>query len=285
MKKHRPYGPAPMKWEVDLLKLRAFEMVLVLFYIEDLKQFILNSLKFTNELAGILLPAKGQPICGGQSEESKREGKRFELARQSLVTRGVISQTESDELLELVDYRNTVAHEVQQLTVDIGAYSHLTKFYSATFEPIPQYDYSAAKRAKQIREKISQGMAAKNYVLPASFRSLQFDAAERTYITEIERLRKTVNKGIDQVNKIIAGTSEVIASIPEETLNSAQPGHPRNTKANGTLSKQGELCVFKLYEAKATPLAVAHLMRISHGAASRWFKKWLLMSSKGSSHL
>ncbi|MQQ34117.1 hypothetical protein GE543_07015 [Pseudomonas sp. SZ57] len=47
MKTYRPYGPAPTKLEADILKLRALEMVLVLFYVEELKQYILKSLEMT----------------------------------------------------------------------------------------------------------------------------------------------------------------------------------------------------------------------------------------------
>jgi hypothetical protein len=273
MKEHRPHGPAPTKWEADLLKLRAFEMVLVLFYVEDLKRFILKSIKFTKELQSAVLRSSGKPNCEGQSEESKREGKQLEFARRLLVVEGVISQAESDELFELVDYRNTVAHKVQQLTVDVGAYSNLTKFDPKTYEPIPPYDYSAAKRAKQLSKKISNGMARK-FVLSATFNALQFEAAERTYVSEIEKLRKRVSRGINQTNKIIADTNKAIANIPKSVMDSAQPGHPRNFKENGTLSKQGARCVFQLYEAKATPLAVAYLMRISHRATTNWFRKW-----------
>ena len=39
-KEHRPHGKAPTAWEADILKIRAFEMVLVLFYMEDLRRFI-----------------------------------------------------------------------------------------------------------------------------------------------------------------------------------------------------------------------------------------------------
>lgn len=273
MKQHRPHGPALIKWEADLLKLRAFEMVLVLFYVEDLKQFVLQSIKFTKELERtFFLRASGKSDCGDKPKE-KGEGKKLEIARRLLVDERVISQTESDEFLELVDYRNTVAHRVQRLTADVGAYSDLADLDPKTFQPIPQYDYSAVKRIKQLRRKISDGMT-KKFVLPVSFNELQFEAAERTYVMEIERLHKQVSQGINRTNKIIADTNKVIASIPRAVMDSAQPGHPRNIKENGTLSRQGAHCIFELYEANATPLAVAYLMRISHRAAASWFRKW-----------
>lgn len=247
-------------------------MVLVLFYVEDLKQFVLQSIKFTKELERTFLQANGKPDCEDKPKE-KGEGKKLEIARRLLVEEGVISQTESDEFFDLVDYRNTVAHRVQKLTADVGAYSELAELDPKTFQPIPKYDYSAVERVKQLRKKVSDGMM-KKFVLQASFNALQFEAAERTYVKEIERLHKRVSRGINQANKIIDDTNKRIASIPQRVMVSAQPRHPRNFKENGTLSKQGADCVFALYEANATPLAVAHLMRISHISASRWLKKW-----------
>ena len=41
-KEHRPHGKAPTAWEADILKIRAFEMVLILFYMEDLRRFIMG---------------------------------------------------------------------------------------------------------------------------------------------------------------------------------------------------------------------------------------------------
>ena len=70
-----------------------------------------------------------------------------------LVSEGVIDQAESDELKELVDYRNIIGHTIHDLTVDVGAYSDLTRQRDPkTFKPMPLYDYTAAKRAKALRQ-------------------------------------------------------------------------------------------------------------------------------------
>lgn len=97
----------------------------------------------------------------------------------------------------------------------------------------------------------------KKFIIMVSFDFLAFEAAEKTYIAEIERLKK-----------------RVIQAIPKSVMESAQPGHPRNIKESGTLSKRGANCVFQLFEAHATPLAVAYLMRISHRSATHWIAKW-----------
>ena len=114
----------------------------------------------------------------------------------------------------------------------------------------------------------------KKFMMMASLDFLAFEAAEKTYIAEIERLKERVNKGIEKANKVIVETNRVIQAIPKSVMESAQPGHPRNIKESGALSKRGAECVFQLFEAHVTPLAVAYLMRISHRSAAHWFAKW-----------
>ncbi|HHQ4552693.1 TPA: hypothetical protein ACSPZ7_000835, partial [Aeromonas veronii] len=50
MRIHRPYGPAPSALESNILKLRAFEMILIIFYMESLRRFIIGSIKATDKL-------------------------------------------------------------------------------------------------------------------------------------------------------------------------------------------------------------------------------------------
>jgi hypothetical protein len=50
MDEHFPRGPRLSALEKNELKKRALEMVLVLFYIEDLKQFVVESIRATDSL-------------------------------------------------------------------------------------------------------------------------------------------------------------------------------------------------------------------------------------------
>lgn len=270
---HRPHGRTPARWEADLLKLRAFEMVLVLFYMEDLKKLILAAIDFTDKLNGANRLDDGEP-----KPKEPKESKKIKLARAVLVSEGVINQAESEELRSLLDYRNTIGHEIHNLTVDVGAYSGLTRRDPKSFKPIPTYDYSAAKRAKQLRQAIIAGMAGK-FTLPLSMSALAFESAEKTYTTEIKRLKARVNKGIDKANIVISETNRVIESIPKSVRESIQLDHPWAINENGKLNKLGASCVFRLFAAHATPLAVSYMMRISLRSANLWFKKWQTAST------
>lgn len=174
---HRPHGRTPARWEADLLKLRAFEMVLVLFYMEDLKKLILAAIEFTDKLNGVTRLDNGEP----KTKEPK-ESKKIKLARAVLVSEGVINQAESEELRSLLDYRNTIGHEIHKLTVDVGAYSGLTRRDPKSLKPIPTYDYSAAKRAKQLRQAIIVGMAGKFTLSLSGERICTTETAERVRI-------------------------------------------------------------------------------------------------------
>ncbi|MNF93059.1 hypothetical protein D3C84_757210 [compost metagenome] len=250
----------PTTLEADVLKLRAFEMVLILFYMEDLKRFIIACIEATDEFDGV-------------SRLNPKKNKKMESAREILVAEGAITQAESDELYTLMNYRNSIGHYIHDLTVDVGAYSDLVHLDPKTDKPIHEYDYTAAKRAAQLKKKVEDGMG-QAFTLVASMDFLKFEAAERVYLTEIKRLKVKVNKGVRQLRKVFSDTNAVIKSIPRTVLDSAQPGHPRNIKDNGTLSKHGADCIFQLYDANATPLAAAYMMRLSTRSATTWRKKW-----------
>ncbi|MCU1788599.1 hypothetical protein CUU54_06965 [Pectobacterium polaris] len=266
MERHRPHGRTVTTLEADLLKLRALEMVLVLFYVENLKDFIISSVNVTKRLRKIIDSTK---ITTNNEEQIS-----FKKAHELLISEGVITQEESLQLREMIDYRNTIGHEIYKITIDIGAYSNLAEYDLPNENKIAKYNYSAVQHIQNIRKKVERKMMEKSFCFELSFDTLAFDAAEQTYLKEIKRLKKKVNTGIDKLNITIEATNKIIRNIPREVMDTIQPGHPKNTKNNGTFSPEGTKGMFMLYDAKATPLAAAYIMRVSYRTASKWYKKW-----------
>lgn len=62
-------------------------------------------------------------------------------------------------------------------------------------------------------------MVAKLMIV-VNFDGLAIEAAEKTYIAEIERLKKRGNHGIEKANKVIAETNRVIRAIPKSVMES-----------------------------------------------------------------
>ena len=267
MERYRPYGRTVTTLEADVLKLRALEIVLVLFYVENLKDFIVSSVKATKKLREI--------INSANSITDNEEQIGFKKAHELLISERVITKEESLQLKEMIDYRNTISHEIHRITIDIGAYARLAEHYDTDELQIKKYDCSAVQRIQQIRNTVQRKIIKKSFALELSFDTLAFEAAEKTYLKEIKRLKKKVNTGIDKLNFTLETTNKTIRNIPREVIDSIQPGHPKNTKNNGTLSPEGIKGIFMLYDAKATPLAVSYIMRISYRAASKWYKKWI----------
>ncbi|MGB8663623.1 MAG: hypothetical protein WCD24_02520 [Serratia inhibens] len=266
MGRHRPHGRTVTTLEADVLKLRALEMVLVLFYVENLKDFIISSVKVTKRLRKIIDSTK--PTTNDKKQFS------FKEAHELLISEGVITQEESLQLREMIDYRNTIGHEIHRITIDVGAYSNLAEHDLPNGHKIAKYNYSAVQHIQNLRKTVQRKMMENSFCFELSFDTLAFSAAEQTYLKEIKRLKKKVNDGIDNLNVTIEATNEIIHKIPREVMDSIQPGHPKNTKRNGTFSPEGTKGMFMLYDAKATPLAAAYIMRISYRTASKWYKKW-----------
>lgn len=272
-KQHRPHGNKLSTLESLVLKIRAFEMVLIIFYMEDLKCFIIESIEATDRFNKVDRLIDNVP--------GKKKRKKFEMARVLLVKEGVINQEQSEELKNMVDYRNLIAHEVSDLTVDVGPYSHLVidrKFNFdddiSTFNPVPSYDYTMAKRAKEMRDHIFSGMARKHFIMHASLDILRFEAAEKTYFLEIKKLKKRLNIGIVKYNEFIKNTNEIMKSIPRPVIEEVNSGNPKNRNDNGTLTKEGIEGVFMLYDAGANPYVVSYFMRMSYRSAMRWYNRW-----------
>lgn len=262
---HRPKGPKPTTLEANVLKLRALEMVLMLFYIEDLRRFILGSIDATER--------SRQARSGQPANAAVKPGKRMDLARELLVSKGVLTQAESDELFGLIDFRNLIGHQVQELVVAVGPNAHLGARSANGLRVGDRYDNKAVQRVIYLRRKVFDGMR-KGFILVVGFDALKFEAAETTYLREIRRLEAKVDKGLIELKGVITRANESIEAIPNAVLETIAPGHPAHRKPNGNLSQGGLACLRRLFDEGATSLAAAHLMELSLATVERRFKKW-----------
>ena len=168
--------------EKNILKYRAIEMMLILFHAESLKNFIIGSIRATDELRHKLdgIPRRLPPGTK----------KSMEKAFKILVSDNVLTQGESDEVQDLIGFRNDVAHRIHQLTADIihpnrprDRFRHLEM----------KYRYNAWQKFEHYRDKIERGLRAE-YVFSLSLDTVFFESAEETYKEELYRLRKKIDR-------------------------------------------------------------------------------------------
>lgn len=159
------------KKERDILKFRSFQIMLYLFHVEDLKRFIIQSMKATNEIHGI-----------------SNAKIKFDDHLKKLVTDKIISQSEKDELVSLIDFRNDISHEIHLMVNDLGD----TRMYQIPGEDgtiKANYQYGALTKIKILSNKIRYGFQQK-YAISVSFDKFIFEPAEKA----LEHESKTIFK-------------------------------------------------------------------------------------------
>jgi hypothetical protein len=257
----RPYYPDGKRLpalERAILRYRAFEMMIILFYVEELKSFLLGSLRATDR---------------NRLPEGTRD--LYKKMWAILVKDRVLSQTEADELKKLTDYRNRIAHEIQNLTFDIsreGVAADYVRFKGA------QYDHGALKRLEHYRQVIPERMR-RRFVLVLGFDEILFDSAKTTYKLELKRLDKIIRRLIRERKAKNINIRSELENFDQAGIDRC--GHPENIGMNGRLTAQGVNCCYSLFRSGASDLAVSYLMRVSLSSIRARRKRWLASQALG----
>jgi hypothetical protein len=256
-----PEGTGLPALERNILKYRAFEMVLVLFYAEHLKNQLVSSIESTDRWL-----RKNNPRIVAETK------KKFRRAVKALVEDATISQAEADEIRKLVDVRNDVAHSIHLLTHDVSRDSWVRQSREFINK---NYDYKALGRLRHFCKTLPDRMGSK-YVHVTSMNSLLFRAAENTYDAELKRLDRVIRKQLEVRKKKIARIESYLplSGTEFDGNEDMHPYHPANMSRSGTLSKRGVEICFRLFDLGKPPLAVAYLMRISLKATIKRYKQW-----------
>ncbi len=190
---------APTSLESNVLKLRALEMVLIVFYMEDLRRFIIKAVTLTNQFQ--------------QQPAPLPDGDILKQATKTLMDAGVLSKDQRTEFNKLVAYRNIIGHEPHFLTVDVGPYEDLAEMIAIKSRNPSGYDGTMLDRVIKMRKHLHEAVA-KKFIMELSFDSLMFEAAEKTYLTEIKRLKSEIasqiellKSKVDEANKTTGSPS------------------------------------------------------------------------------
>ena len=245
--------------ERNVLKYRALEMVMILFHVEHLRSFVLESIRATDRFQ--------RPRNPRIPLDAKKV---YEKAWAVLVADGILTQAESDEIQGRVSYRNIIAHEIQSLTCDVGD----ARFARDYVEMDIEYDYKAVAKLKHYHDKIEQGFTTRHYIMSMSLDGVAFAAAEKTYEQEFRCLKQMIGRQLAVRDEEIRKLNAELPRNDSNTSSEAHPYHPENKAANGTLTKQGVETCYRLFDDNRSALAVAYLMGISYRAAVKRRRAW-----------
>ena len=253
MRRHYPEGRQLPALERNILKFRAFEMVIFLFHAESLKEFVLETVRATSR----------ERIPAGTK-------KPIEKAFAFLVEDGTLTERESAAIRQLIDFRNEIGHRVHEVTADLsrdrGA-QDLVEFGGSRYLP-------GALDSIIRYELLIHARAAHKYIVPLSFDHLVFEAAEKVYRRELTRLEKTIHQQLGIRKRQIAELNREIEAADARSLDEIGPYHPLNIARNGTMTERGNTACFQLFALDLSDLAVAHLMRTSLRAIKAKRRIW-----------
>ncbi|MBN9561774.1 MAG: hypothetical protein J0H14_13745 [Alphaproteobacteria bacterium] len=298
-----PRGGRPAALERNVLRYRAAESTLYLFYAEQVRDFMLvnvypRAVKDPNtpfwetteerrlrellgrilsdaELAGRLSPEDAQKLRHSQEHDPK-EGKKLRKAFSFAVDAGMFSAAEADELVELLSYRNDIAHRIHLVMSDVTR-SYWTSDHVAF--TAPTYKGDALDRLRAFKDTLWTRTRA--LLLTLSMDSLLFETAERIYEDELKRLDRLIQmqtrgeqKRLEAIQAELDLGSELIGDLhprfPANHHNNGSDGGP----ATGHLTKRGVEICYRLFDMGKSPLAVSYIMGMSLRAAKLRQSRW-----------
>ena len=298
-----PRGCRTSALERNVLRYRAIEASLYLFYAAEVRDFLLTNifplvptvpggrawetaaevrrkqllraLVDTAERTGSLSRADAEALAPDDPHDPK-EGKKLRRAFAHAVGLGMFDGAEADELVELVGYRNDVAHHIELVVADVSrAYWNVDHLAFAA----SRYKSTALDRLRAYRASLWE--RSRTLVLNTSLDGLLFDHAERVFEEELVRLDRWIKA------KIAEGRARFEALRPELDLRSTEqvddldPRAPWNFRSgpfelppSGHLTPQGVEICYRLFDLGRSPLAVSYLMGISLRAAHHRLRRW-----------
>ncbi|MCX9457491.1 hypothetical protein GOU96_17460 [Vibrio sp. R-1] len=230
--------------EALILKYRTNEMMRLIFHIEDLRKYLIGSMKASNYFIN-------------ETDERYFDTKAKVMPQiwTRLLSDGILSADEITDLKNIIDIRNTIAHEVYKFTQDLKLEF---KDYAKHEHFKLQYDYTALERLLCYKNKIQQRW---NDISEVSMRSFHFSFADSYYEQENCRLSKRIDKLYNQRDSIIDRVNQELASVKFDNYK-IHPKDKNNFLTNGSLSSQGTKICRNLLQQGLSKHTVSVLMDI-----------------------
>lgn len=305
---HDPRGGRPSALEMNILRYRAYEVSLFLFYVEDLKRFMLDNIyslipepkrvkpvrtieemRLAKIISDLTYEARQVGKISAEDAESIRqlanrdpdENKRLKKAFAHAVELGVCTEQSAAEIQKLIGYRNEIAHRMHKITADISRHS-IAIDYAAIIKG--GYQADALDRLRILRKEVFESKVIKSYLV--SMNSFVFESAERFYEGELKRLNPIIRKQANVENNRAEKIFEEVGNARIEFSDALDPRHPRNFygpihlgkedyKFTNKLTSRGvELC-YRLFDADLKCIVVSYLMGLTLRSVERRRIGWL----------
>ena len=258
-----PLGSRLPALERNLIRLRAFHMILILFYAEELKRDVLDTIQATDHLSAT-------------QRVPKRIKNPVDKALEALVADKAITAAEKKEIVGLIDYRNAIGHQIHNLLADLGAEKVVRWVleYAASNPKIPKYRYDALPRLRHYRAKINGLYRTHHYIRTIDHDHLLFGLADKVFLEEIKRLDKRIQQLMAVRSSEIKIINAELSLAGTDLTGQWHPAGPYSKYDDGRLTRIGAEICYRLFDMGKSPFAIAHLCRMSLAAARRRQRQW-----------
>lgn len=190
-----PLGSALPALEQNILKYRALEMVLVMCYSEELKREVLDRIQTTDSWRARNKKGYVERVPRGVRNP-------VDKALNALIADGAIKPQDKKEIVELIDYRNMIAHQMHNILGDLSP-TQYARDLAMLGSNVPKYNYDAVKRLQRYH-KVFDGMyRTHHYIVTVSMNSYLFRAAEKAFLGELKRLDRKIVRQLKERNAAI----------------------------------------------------------------------------------
>ena len=149
-----PYPKLP-KLERTVIKLRSFELTLVLFYTEEIRRTVVDMIQTTDRW-------RVRVDKNYIERAPKYEKNVWEKSLSALVADGAISKVKKCEIVNLVDFRNDIGHRIDHLFSDLEMTGflgdHMSKRFRDRFD-IKDFKHGVADQMRQVLDELREVVA------------------------------------------------------------------------------------------------------------------------------
>ncbi|AVF95463.1 hypothetical protein AL552_17835 [Vibrio diabolicus] len=250
-----PFGDRLRALESNILKYRSYEVLLVVFYVEEIKNFAMRTIQSNDQRKF------------GEPRISPKTKKKYQKLWDILVSEGVLEQSDRILIEDLIEFRNNSAHSLADLFSDLNT-DDVSKFVSQKFS----YNHGAAVKAEKVYERLVENMNG-NYFLTISTDSYVFRNAESLYKKEMKKLAGKINKLYEERKLEIERLNAEQDRFASEHIHLLKPIHPDNRKGNNQITPIGKATMEKLFDLGYSNLFISYSMKISLRTVNAYQKK------------
>jgi hypothetical protein len=304
-----PRGGRASGLERNIVRYRAIEATLYLFYAEVVRDFMMANVypravaapdaepwapakdrRLERVLRGVLSNAeleKSISIEDAQAlrqvfAEHRKQGKKLKIAFGYAIETGIVTEAEANALQDLLEYRNDIAHRVHLVMSDVSRSARAADHLA--FVP-PAYKGDALDKLRAFRRSLWDRTDV--FILSdLSWDSLLFELAEKVLEDDLKRLDRLIQA---QIRRERARTAAINAELDlrgTELVGDLSPRFPPNHRPghsygdgweppSGHLTARGVEICYRLFDLGKSPIAVAYLMGASLRAAANRKKGWV----------